>query len=170
MQCHHYKISYAKIDENSRRYHMISHTILISSTWTGVCCWSGWPCPWSSHRSSLMILGPPLWSVLHRHSPDALSLSQADMCYCQCEWWQPCTSKNGNFKLKFSGIAGDPVASWGQMTEWYGRWTPGDAGCARPGRAAGPGELGEWLLVVDIPSVSTLNSSQDCPHTEIMYL
>ena len=35
------------------------------------------PCPWSAHRSCLMILGPPGWSVLHRHSPDALSLSLA---------------------------------------------------------------------------------------------
>jgi hypothetical protein len=56
--------------------------------------------------------------------------------------------QNGNFKLKSDGIAGDQVASWGQMTEWWGRWTPGEAGWARPGRARG--ELGEWLLVVDI--------------------
>jgi hypothetical protein len=31
---------------------------------------------------------------------------QSGMCYCQCEWWQPCTSKNGNFKLKSGGIVG----------------------------------------------------------------
>ncbi len=36
-----------------------------------------WPCPWSAHRSCLMILGPPGWSVLHHHSHDALSLSLA---------------------------------------------------------------------------------------------
>ncbi len=41
------------------------------------CCWSHWPCPWSADRSCLMILGPPRWSVLHRDSPDALSLSLA---------------------------------------------------------------------------------------------
>ena len=44
---------------------------------------------------------------------------QSGMCDCrQCEWWQPCTSKNRNFKLKSGGIAGDPVALRGQMTEW----------------------------------------------------
>ena len=45
--------------------------------WAGVCSGSHWSCPWSAHRSCLMILGPPRWSVLHRDSPDALSLSLA---------------------------------------------------------------------------------------------
>ena len=34
-------------------------------------------CPWSAHRPCPMILGPARWSVLHRDSPDALSLSLA---------------------------------------------------------------------------------------------
>jgi hypothetical protein len=47
----------------------------------GVCGGSHWSCPWSAHTNRslacLMILGPAGWSVLHRHSPDALSLSLA---------------------------------------------------------------------------------------------
>ncbi len=77
MHRHYYKISYAKIYKNLRQYSTISHTIFLSCTWAGVCGGSHWPCPWSAHRSCLMILGPTLCSVLNHHSPDALSLSLA---------------------------------------------------------------------------------------------
>ena len=117
MQCHHYKISYAKIDKNSRRCHTISYTILISSTWAGVCSGSRWPCPCSAHRSCLMILGPPLWSVLHRDSPDALSLSLA------------CATANVSgdslVRAKMGISSWNPVAS--RVTRWHrgAKWLNG---------------------------------------------
>jgi hypothetical protein len=77
MPCRYYTILYVHIAKNIRCYSTMSHTIFLTSTWTGVCGGSHWPCPWSAHRSSLMILGPPRWSVLHCDSPDTLSLSLA---------------------------------------------------------------------------------------------
>ena len=74
-----YKISYVHIAKNLRRYRTISHTIFLScSTWAGVCGGWRWSCPWSTHRSCLMIPGPPLWSVLHFDSPQTLSLHLAN--------------------------------------------------------------------------------------------
>jgi hypothetical protein len=72
-----YTISHVNIAKNIRCYRTMSHTIFLTSTWTGVCGGSHWSCPWRTHRSCLMILGPPRWSVLYHHSPDALSLSLA---------------------------------------------------------------------------------------------
>ena len=55
-------------------------------------------CPWSAHRPCPMILGPAGWSVLHRDSPDALSLSLA-CATANVSGGSLVTSKNRNFKL-----------------------------------------------------------------------
>ncbi len=124
-------------------------------------------CSWSAHRSCPMILGPAWWSVLHYHSPDALSLSLACTANVSGDR-QPCTSKNRNFKF---------VTRWHcwwpggivKANDWaVGYMTPCNTGCAWPGCAAGRGELGEWLLKVDIQqgpvSQSTEFKSRLPPH------
>ncbi len=97
MQCRHYTILHPYIDKSIRQYRTMSHTILRMLTWGGVRGGSHWPCSWSAHRSCLMILGPPGWSVLHRHSPDSWRpFPRSGILHCnQCEWWPPCTSKKG---------------------------------------------------------------------------
>ena len=54
--------------------------------------------PWSAHRPCPMILCPAGWSVLHRDSPDALSLSVA-CATANVSGGSLVTSKNRNFKL-----------------------------------------------------------------------
>ncbi len=74
--------SYVYIYKNLRWYCTMSHAISNHTMWhTIFLAWgfirggSHWPCPWSSDRSCLVIFCPAGWSVLHRHGPDALSLS-----------------------------------------------------------------------------------------------
>ncbi len=59
-------------------------------------------------------------------------------CCDQCEWWQPCTSKNHDRNLWPGGIAADPVALRGQQTDWWDRWTPCCADRVLPGSCADP--------------------------------
>ncbi len=154
MQCRDYTILYAYntpyIYKNVRRYRTMLHTILILLTWGGVRSGSRWPCPWSAHRSCLMILGHHWWSVLHHHCPDALSLSMA---------YYTATNVSGDSLVRAKiGISScDPVAL--RVILWH-RWAKRLSGRVNglPATqvACGPvappvGEPGEWLLVVDIP-------------------
>ena len=108
--------------------------------------------------------GPASWSSA---LPDGLYcivtvLTQSGICGCdQCEWWQPHTRKNGN--MWPGDIVVDPVASRGQRTEWQGRWTPGDAGRARPRRGAEPACRTGQVIV---SSQNSTYSSQNTPTFE----
>ena len=143
-------------------------TILLA--WGGVRGGSHWPCPWSAHRSCLMILGPPGWSVLHCHSPDALSLSLA--CATAAN-----VSGDSLVRAKIGISSWNLVAS--RVTRWHrgAKWLSGRVdGLPATQVARGPvappvaaNWASKWTSRRD-PSVSALNSSQDCPHTGIMYL
>ena len=87
-----YTISCVHIAKNTRCNSTMSHTFFSTmipydvacdfstSTWIGVqvCSGSHWLCPWSAHRSCLMILGPPRRSVLHCDRLHTLSLLLAN--------------------------------------------------------------------------------------------
>ena len=103
MLCRYYTISHVYIYKNVRQHHSddVARNIVIYDVTYGIACLGlrlRRACPWSAHRPCPMILGPAGWSVLHRHSPDALSLSLA-CATANVSGGSLVTSKNRNFKL-----------------------------------------------------------------------
>ncbi len=124
MVCLYYTILYVYIYQKVRIYRTTLHAISRPTMWRMISL--TWGCVRCGHACGTSVGRPQVLS--HDHLPCQMVCTellqswrpfpQSGMCGCQCEWWQPCTSKNRNFKVWPCGIAGDLAASWGQRTEW----------------------------------------------------